>query len=532
MTEPSDSRRAASPPAASLQCRCRHSPLRSASTAEVPQLDPVQTAALYYYAKERQIGRVEAEIARLQALHPGFVPPPQDLYSPPMRSCRTRPVSGNVRGRRLHRHRRRDHSPEGGRSGLEADHGLSTKLARKKQRVRMKELAQARTGWPGRHLRKHRLSDRNRRGSGLDGIDALSATGDREGLARMFRGLLLRDGQGPAFRRASRRHPAKGAAGFSCLRNRVLAAGLWPQESGPTSRPRSSLTWLARKSPNSTRRRRRSCTGRTLQLLALEARKTSRRPEDLSLLGWHDSSWNNPAGEQKWFAIAMEIAPDPQNAKGMYLSLASAEAGPKAYEFASLHLMSSRTIPAFLMNVLSPRFGNPGRPPSARMTVLAYSTAIMETSAADHAEILGWYAYNSRQYDAAEAWFRQSYDWEASADRLKGLALTMLRQLGGKAWLCGIEAGFRESLSGHLVGNRRGVHAQGHKDAASVKNRQAQRQGKLCQAFRSQELSCLPARNRPAGFICAKTRRRPDQGLVRTWSQAVQRCSDHPSRLP
>ena len=48
-------------------------------TEAVQALDPVETAALYFYAKERQTERVEAEIKRLQALHPGFVPP-KDLY--------------------------------------------------------------------------------------------------------------------------------------------------------------------------------------------------------------------------------------------------------------------------------------------------------------------------------------------------------------------------------------------------------------------------------------------------------------------
>ena len=36
-------------------------------------------AALYYYAKQRQHERVDAEIARLQVLHPGFTAP-ADLY--------------------------------------------------------------------------------------------------------------------------------------------------------------------------------------------------------------------------------------------------------------------------------------------------------------------------------------------------------------------------------------------------------------------------------------------------------------------
>lgn len=62
-------------PAETVRLAAPPAPVAPAAPASAPALDPVQTAALYYYAKERQIARVDAEIARLQALHPGFVPP-------------------------------------------------------------------------------------------------------------------------------------------------------------------------------------------------------------------------------------------------------------------------------------------------------------------------------------------------------------------------------------------------------------------------------------------------------------------------
>ena len=406
--------------------------LQQAAEGTGPALDPVQTAALYYYAKERRIDRVEAEIARLQALHPGFVPP-QDLY---IAADRIVPDETNLwdmfaaddfTGIDAEIIRRKAEDP-----AWEPTVDFQTKLARKKLRVRMKELTEAKD-WLA-------LADVS---AGIDPatekdvdlvwmrIDALSASGDRDGLARALRGLLARKGKD----RLPDEHLIvtlqKALRDFPTSEIRLLAANLWPENDGAYL-PAALRLDLARKeiAEFNADKDAAPVSPETMRLLALEARN-SRKPEDLSLLGWHDLKAEDPAAAEEWFSAAMDVAPDPENAKGMYLSLARQKQDKKAYEFAALHLKDLSDDPMFLMNVLSPRFGKPDGGIISDDAVLAYSTAIMETSAADHAEILGWYAYNSRQFDAAEAWFRQSYGWEASADRLKGLALTLLR-LGRK----------------------------------------------------------------------------------------------------
>lgn len=60
-----------------------------------------------------------------------------------------------------------------------------------------------------------------------------------------------------------------------------------------------------------------------------------------------------------------------------------------------------------------------------------YSEAIQKTESSDHARLIGWYAYNSRQFEPARAWFAKAFEWKAEADSLKGLALTLTR-LGEK----------------------------------------------------------------------------------------------------
>lgn len=492
------------------------------STAEVPQLDPVQTAALYYYAKERQTGRVEAEIARLQALHPGFVPP-QDLYIaadrivPNETSLWEMFAADDFTGIDAEIIRRKAADP-----AWKPTQDFDTKLSRKKLRVRMQELAQA-----GDWLAVADIS------AGIDcsteadvnlvwtGIDAFSATGDRQGLARMFRGLLDRQGKD----RLSDEHLVvtlqKALRDFPASEIRVLAAGLWPQENGAYL-PSALKLDLARKevADFNASMEATPVAVETVGLLALEAR-TSRRPEDLSLLGWHDLKLENPAGAEEWFTAAMEIAPDPENAKGMYLSLARQAKDKKAFEFASLHLDVLSDDSAFLLNVLSPRFGKPGQAVVSEDAVLAYSTAILETGAADHAEILGWYAYNSRQYEAAEAWFRQSYDWEASADRLKGLALTMLRQ-GRKKDYAALKAD-QGSLYPDIWPEIAAAPTPGHKDAASVAEPTRNVKTSYVRHFEARDYpSCLREIDR-----LGASAQKPAVALIRGWCElGLKRFND------
>ncbi|WP_394690705.1 hypothetical protein [Hoeflea sp.] len=417
---------------------------RNGDSGDVPKLDPVQTAALYYYAKERQTDRVDAEIARLRALYPGFVPP-QNLYLaadeivPDETSLWDLFEADDFTGIDAEIIRRKAEDP-----GWMPTVDFQSKLARKKQRVRMKELAAA-EDWIG--LADLSASIDSATETDVDliwmQIDALSATGNRDALAKSLRRVLLRDGA----KRLSDEHLVvtlqKALRDFPAAEIEKLAAVLWPHQS-ESYLPAPVALDIARKqiAEFNAEKDAAPVPSASRQLLELEARKI-RRPEDLSLLGWHDIKVEQPRSASEWFAIAMEVQPGPQNAKGMYLSLERQKLDREAYEFAATHLPDLSDDPVFLMNVLSARFGNPGEDPIGEEAVLAYSTAIMETSAADHAEILGWYAYNSRQFEASEAWFRQSYAWEASADRLKGLALA-LRQSGNKRGFAALKRDFAE----------------------------------------------------------------------------------------
>ncbi len=392
-------------------------------------LDPVVTAALYYYAKERQSGRVEAELRRLQALHPGFVAP-ADLYSagvapaPEETALWALYAAENLAGVEAEIIRRKGAEPDWSPT---AD--FSAKLARKTQRLQMAERTKA-EDWLGVLAHAEGLNPASEKDIDLVWLmaDAHSVTGDIEGLASVLRGLLARTGDARLADAELVVTLQKALKDFPATEIRMLIGTLWPN-GAPATIATSLRADLIRKeiADFNTAPDAPPVAPEDVRLLSMLTAK-SRTPADLSLLGWYNLKLEKPDLALPLFEAAMEVAPDPDAAKGLYLSLSRQKLDDKAFDFATIHLKDLSEDPVFLMNVLSPRFGDPDNGVIAEDALMAYSTAIMETGAADHAEILGWYAYNSRQFEAAEAWFRQSYGWEASADRLKGLALTFLRR--------------------------------------------------------------------------------------------------------
>lgn len=393
----------------------------------------VDLAALYYYAKERQHERVEAEIKRLHVIHPGFIPP-EDLYAraqklvPNEQSLWDLFALNDFTGIDAEIIRRKTEDPKWGPTD-----DFSQKLMRKKLRIQMAELART-EDWIGVVSVGNGIDPATETDVNLVWtlIDAFSGLEEKAELSRFYRGLLFRD----TVNRLSDEHLMvtlqKALRDFPAVEVRRIMTGLWPVPSAVPGIEKLKVDMVRKSiadfnmseveaSPVA------SMDVKRLTEMALESKDGS----DLSLLGWYQLKVEKPVYAQPLFELAMQVDPNYENAKGYYLSLTRQNLDSQAFEFAKNHLEALSDDPIFLMNALSPKFDKPKPGVITEQVLLSYSNAILETNSAAHAEILGWYAYNSRQFKAAFAWFLKSFGWEESSDRLKGLALTHLR-LGQK----------------------------------------------------------------------------------------------------
>ncbi len=391
--------------------------------------DDVELAALYYYADEGRQDRVTAETERLRLKYPGFELP-EDVFLP--KAARGTDESslwklynkGDFTGIDVEMIRRKTETPD-----WEPTADFSSKLARRKQRVLMTEAA-AQKNWTGVITA----------GAGLDAarekeidllwmlVDAYSATGMKKPLADVYRGILLRgdDARLPddelvtTLQKAVRDFPA---SEVKAVLDRLATTPSLQIALQPVSFD------LLRKSVadfNADADRTAPLADTVLAPL-VEATEKTPRGEDMALLGWYYLKIRQPAVAADWFQKALDRKTDAENAKGLYLSLAGQNLEEEAYEVAANHLQALSADPEFLMNALSLRFAKPDTAAIDEKIVASYSTTILQTLNADHAEILAWYAYNSKQYEASAAWFRTSLDWKPAAARVKGLALSYLR---------------------------------------------------------------------------------------------------------
>lgn len=398
-----------------------------ASQAAANAPDDVEMAALYYYAAQKQDDRVAAEAARLRLKFPQFEMP-QDLYLPQS----ARGVDETMLWQLYDRSdftgidaeiiRRKSETPD-----WQPTADFTEKLARRKQRVLMTEAA-----------KNNNWTDVIQAGGSIDPetetevdllwtlIDAYAQTGMKQPLADVYRGILLREGDKrlpdavlvTTLQKAIRDFPATEVQAVmqKLAVTPAMQAGLQPV----------SFDLMRKTVADFNADEKQTVPLSDDQLAPLKA-TDSPKIEDMALLGWYYLKIKQPAVSAQWFGKALAIEADASNAKGLYLSLAAQNLEEEAYRVATTYLQDLSGDPEFLKNALSLRFAKPDMAVIDEKIVASYSTTILQTLNADHAEILAWYAYNSKQYEASAAWFQKAVDWKVAPARVKGLALSYLR---------------------------------------------------------------------------------------------------------
>ncbi len=397
------------------------------SQAATNMPDEVEMAALYYYAEQKQDERVAAEAARLRLKFPQFEMP-QDLYLPQSARGADETVlwqlydRSDFTGIDAEIIRRKTDAPD-----WQPTADFTDKLSRRKQRVLMTQAA-----------KENNWTDVIQAGGSIDPatetevdllwtlIDAYAHSGMKQPLADVYRGILLREGDKrlpdavlvTTLQKAIRDFPA---AEVQAVMQKLavtpaMQAGLQPV----------SFDLMRKTVADFNADEKQTVPLSDDQLAPLKATDPA-KIEDMALLGWYYLKIKQPAVSVEWFTKALAIQADAANAKGLYLSLAAQNLEEEAYKVAASYLQDLSGDPEFLMNALSLRFAKPDMAEIDEKIVASYSTTILQTLNADHAEILAWYAYNSKQFEASSAWFEKAIDWKVAPARVKGLALSYLR---------------------------------------------------------------------------------------------------------
>lgn len=411
-------------------------PSAVSSDPSKPEPDAVELAALYYYARQGEKQRVDREIQRISLKFPDFTVP-GDLYSAPdetrvdetslWRLYETDDYAGIEREiSRI----------AAGHPGWEPSQDFREKLSRRKLRHDMTQ-ATAAKDWTAVIAA----------GKGLDAqtepdvdllwmlIDAYKGNEMGTAAAPVYRGILFRKDDIRFNDDAVMITLQKAVEDFPATELRQVIRIL---SSSPTLAARMqglTLDLMRREIADYAAGLAGAVEPQPVTLLAVRrAAEAGSEPKDLLLLGWYYLKARQNEEAEAWFSRALTATPSTEALKGLVLAQTAAGRSAQAFERVTSHLdLAAGDWDSFLAS-LSFGFEGKTEPPVAAAVAQAYADAIQASQSPEHAQLLGWYAYNSRQFEAAGAWFGKSFDWKPSADSLKGKALTLIQQKDRKGF--------------------------------------------------------------------------------------------------
>jgi len=163
-------------------------------------------------------------------------------------------------------------------------------------------------------------------------------------------------------------------------------------------------------------------------LASLEEQARAARDGEAALnLGWYHAGQRQWEEAETWFRTATEWGAGNSAIEGRILALMRLGRTGTAEQLAAQHAASSPGIYRSYIGLLTERLGGRGR--SVDMKVAGRLAAYADRHRdANIAQALGWAALETEDLEAAEAWFRQSLAWRENENAAVGLAVVLQRQ--------------------------------------------------------------------------------------------------------
>ena len=377
--------------------------------------------ALRYYASQGRRDRAEAEIRRMQAVHPGWQVP-ADLWTAKPGGPDEAPLWRLFAADRMDELDAAIAERQRREAGWQPSGDLAGKIARK--RLRMTVLAAAGEG---------RWQDAGRAVAGID-----PGTGDlefawtvaearaRSGLpaeaAMAYRTLLTADL--PAESRRSTLLKSLAVLPMKLVDDLLMAAQAGPAPldlepiRGDIVRARASAVMRDEET--------RVLTPAEAALLREEAQRSGDGPS-LAFVAWYAVARQDHADAVTWFRQALAAGGDPLVAHGLAQSLLHLgqreEARDVAYAWSDRLAHNAILFVDLMVEDLTALPPLPVSP--ARLDQAARVT--LRTASGEGAQALGWYAWNTCDAAAALPWFERAVAWHPREGAVLGLGLALQR---------------------------------------------------------------------------------------------------------
>ncbi|WP_052715858.1 hypothetical protein [Devosia chinhatensis] len=380
---------------------------------QAAQANAVDETALRYFARQGDTERLQREIERLQALHPGWQPPADPLaddYAPDEDIIRLWELysAGDFAGARALIAERQQRDP-----GFVPSPDLLQSLALGEAAARMRNAASV-----GEHATVISIAANNpqllvcasidnlwtlaeafaRTDAKARAIDAYTyiltnCTDQAERFATLQKAIELLDRADLEPLLALERTDAAGVHEFADLRvdlaRRAIAASL--EENGAQPLPAD------------------------VTLLSQDA-TSSGNAEDLRLLGYYELARNRPNEARRLFQSALDSDRSAQSAEALGVALLQLR-DPVAAEAAIADYRSENdTIGELYLAVAAAMLSQEPRIDIGQAPLGRIVDATMAARSANVAQELGWYAYAFQQVQTASEWFALALTWQADLE--------------------------------------------------------------------------------------------------------------------
>jgi hypothetical protein len=424
---------------AAASAEAAEEPARAAANAAVspkpkldkPKLDKAKIGqedlgpddfALRYYAALNQTARVNAEISRLQRLYPGYQPP-ADLYSAPAQGgVDEEPLWELFTADRVDDLRAAIAAKQREIANWKPSADLAQKLRRKE--LRKKITAYWRDG------RWQDLVDyiKNEDMSGLDAdvdmlwtiAEAFARTKQTNDAVNVYKTILTTSKDKQV--RIATLQKSMGALRMAEVETLLAFV---PDAANEFSSIMIDIT-RARIAAYLHDERAEEIPGADMTQFEAYA-KESREANQLGLVAWYDYKRRDFHNALEWFKSAIQNGGDAMIAHGLAHTLRALDMMRDAEEVAfAWHEPLVNNVILFID--LLERDLTREIPPFIEQERLArYAKATMEAASGEGAQALGWYAYNSCQWDVALFWFERALAWFPKDATAYGYALSLRR---------------------------------------------------------------------------------------------------------
>ncbi len=150
-------------------------------------------------------------------------------------------------------------------------------------------------------------------------------------------------------------------------------------------------------------------------------------PNQVGLVAWYYLKNKSGRDALEWFKVSLERGGDAMIAHGLANALRELDLRREAEEVAFAWRTALINNSILFIDVLENELTKPSPPYIEPERLMRYAQVTMDMASGEGAQALGWYAYNTCQYEASREWFERAVAWYPKEATVYGLVLASQR---------------------------------------------------------------------------------------------------------